>query len=311
MTHSDRDGSEPQVDLLGALQRSIDAARDYQRTQDATLKRFRPPQEATGATPAPLDMPRITHFLDVTDWRPTFICKAPAGSACNTGCAERCDAWGEGYGCDHDQAAPLGYCNVVTWLDEEDGQECAEDDHALLPLAIRWDGDRYRWRIVSAPAGLPLHEQADRDGDNVPSDDATDRSWAQFHNGVVQGYEADMALLGAERDAARVEVARWKKAWQGSDREWAKDQATIARVEAVLGEPAWSSAVPTPVLLAALRGSELTEDVPSHITVTPTAAGNVEAFCRTCRLGQIATPGAAAEAIVGFEHHRHEGGEST
>lgn len=90
------------------------------------------------------------HFVDPTGYHFGFTCKAPEGSRCNTGCAVRCDPWGETGTCDHAEVSPLGYCNIVEWMSENDGDEQAEDGHALLPIAVRWDGDNWRWRILAA-----------------------------------------------------------------------------------------------------------------------------------------------------------------
>jgi hypothetical protein len=116
------------------------------------------------------------HFIDPTGYRFGFTCKAAEGSRCNTGCAVRCDEWGETGSCDHDEVSPLGYCNVVEWMNENDGDESAEDDHALVPITVRWDGDNWRWRITAARPVLS-REAVGRAIYEAAAERATRRGW--------------------------------------------------------------------------------------------------------------------------------------
>ena len=75
-------------------------------------------------------------------------------------------------------------------------------------------------RTVMAPAGLPLHEPADRDGDNVPSDVAALREAVEFETSI-----ADIAHMHAGIWKARAEKAE-------ADVERLRDEVQKARDEA-------------------------------------------------------------------------------
>lgn len=87
------------------------------------------------------------HFLDVRFGR-RVICKGGPDAPCRSGCAEWCDASQYGDPCSHPKTAPIGYCYIAEWIN--DGDDCADLDHPLVPVVTRWDGDCCRWRIVDA-----------------------------------------------------------------------------------------------------------------------------------------------------------------
>lgn len=153
MTHADRDRSERPVDPVPFIARAVNAAIDYQWTQDATLKRFRSPQEATVATPAPQDDTpdphehRWTRHQNVTS-RGYHM---PPYYACECGAATSTDATEQAAGSTDTSEAQ----NARLWSLVYTAEAMHRTTVSVAELRAALD----------VPAGPPLHEPTDRDGE--------------------------------------------------------------------------------------------------------------------------------------------------
>ena len=200
------------------------------------LNRFTSAHETTGATPAP---------LGTSDERVDVYAENLAILAENA--RQRGDL------------ASLARVEAI-WERNRRIEEIARENYLhstrRAMLGREWDEltneERSGWlarAAKSAPAGQPLHEQADRDADNVPSDRV--RAYAEAFRArkgprCAECVELDdwsdcaecdavVAVEVADREQAelRAEIERWRGRADRRLAEAKKAEATIARVEAL------------------------------------------------------------------------------
>lgn len=93
------------------------------------------------------------HELTFSDLGASIDCLAPAGSPCNTGCAENCGPWQDGYECEHPRTTPLGYCNPMQWIGNDD-DGIAELGAGSIRVEPFFDGSHWLWRPALSPTDI-------------------------------------------------------------------------------------------------------------------------------------------------------------